>query len=345
VEIEASLRSPEGGSFHWSGSGLTLLFAVAPERGVPGGEPPPDLQDLIREVKEAGLESEGDIQTFLAERVGGYNRTPLEGLGGISPAQAQALIEGGLEGEGILRIAEDLSAEELSSSGFLANARLLLTRLGETGGTKATAAGNLTRAFVGEMLEAMRLPPGYPEEVHRVNKVVNEEDAWLLHVLRVNLDVAGLIKLRKGTFSLTKRGRSMLPPESAGRLYAHLFRSYFGKFNLDYGGRFSRSSGLQPAVPLLLWQTGVRSGGWISVAELADLILPPRPYGAPERPGEGRSEDAFDLRHQVLKPLRGFGLLEEQPRPEAAGERYPGLDSILVRKTPLFDRFLRFAWD
>ena len=157
--------------------------------------------------------------------------------------------------------------------------------------------------------------------------------------------VAALIKLRKGTFSLTKQGRSMLPPESAGRLYAHLFRSYFGKFNLDYGSRFSRTSGLQSAVPLLLWQMGIRAEKWISVAELADLILPPRPHGASERPGVGRGEDAFDLRHQVLKPLRGFGLLEEQPRPEAAGERYPGLDDILVRKTPLFDRFIRFAWD
>jgi hypothetical protein len=275
--------------------------------------------------------------------VGGYNQTPLEGLGGISPAQAQALIEEGLEGEGILRIAEDLSAEEVSSPDFLANARLLLTRLGETGGTKATAAGNLTRAFVGKMLEAMRLPPGYLAETHRMNKVVNEDDVWPLHVLRVNLEVAGLVKLRKGTFSLTKRGRSMLPPESAGRLYAHLFRSYFRKFNLDYGSRFSRTSGLQFAVPLLLWQMGIRAEKWISVAELADLILPPRSHQTPE--GGGRSEGAFDLRHQVLKPLVGFGLLEEQRKPEAAGERYPGLDSILVRKTPLFDRLLRFAWD
>ena len=337
------LRSPEGGAFRWSGSGLTLLFAVPPEMDASGDQPPPDLQDLIRGIEEAGLESEEEIQDFVAERVDGYNHTPLEGLAGLSPAQAQALIEGGVKGEGILRTHEALSAEELSSSDFLANARVLLQRLDEAGGTKATVAGNLTRAFVKEMLEAMRFPPGYLEQLHRMNKVVNEEDVWPLHVLRVNLDVAGLIKLRKGTFSITKRGRSMLPPESAGRLYAHLFRSYFGKFNMDYRSRFGRSSGLQSAVPLLLWQLGARAEKWISVTDLADLILPPRPRGAEDE--GGWRNDAANLHHQVLDPLVDFGLLEEKPKPEAAGEKYPGLKNTLTRKTPLFDRFLRFVWD
>ncbi|MCJ7628124.1 MAG: hypothetical protein MUO50_07020, partial [Longimicrobiales bacterium] len=337
------LRSPEGGAFHWSGSGLTLLFAVAPEMDSSGDQPPPDLQGLFRGIEEAGLESEEEIQDFVAERVDGYNHTPLEGLAGLSPAQAQALIGGGVRGEGILRTNEALSAEELSTSDFLANARLLLERLDEAGGTKATVAGNLTRAFVKEMLEAMRFPPGYLEFLHRGNKVVNEEDAWPLHVLRVNLDVAGLIKLRKGTFSITKRGRSMLPPESAGRLYAHLFRSYFGKFNMDYRSRFGRSSGLQSAVPLLLWLLGGRAEKWISVTDLADLILPPRPRGVEDE--GGWRNDAANLHHQVLDPLVDFGLLEEKPKPEAAGERYPGLKNTLTRKTPLFDRFLRFVWD
>jgi hypothetical protein len=339
------LRSPEGGSFHWSGSGLTLLTSVAPEGDFPDHQSPPDLQDLVQEIEEAGLEREEDIRAFLAQRVGDHNHTPLEGLGGISPAQAQALIEEGLDGDGLLRIAEDLSLDELVSSDLLQNARLFLGRLQETGGTKATVAGNLKRAFVGEMLEAMRLPPGYLEDVHRMNKVVNEEDAWLLHVLRVNLEIAGLVKLRKGTFSLTRKGRAMLPPESAGRLLAHLFRTFFGRFNLDYGRWISRGSGLQPVVPLLLWQTGFRAGAWISVAELARLVLPPKRDPESESPGEGWGGKAADFRYQILRPLKWFGLMEEKRKPEAVGERYPSQDSVLVRKTSLFDRFLRFTWD
>ena len=204
----SQLRSPEGGTFHWSGGGLTLMTAMAPEGAFPDDHPPPDVQDLAQEIEEAGLETEEDIRAFLAQRVGDYNRTPLEELGGISPAQAQALIEEGLDGDGLLRIAEDLSPDELETSDFLHNARLFLGRLEETRGVKATTAGNLTRAFVAEMLEAMRLPAGYLNDIHRMNKVVNEEDAWVLHVLRVNLEIAGLVKRRKGTFSITRKGRA-----------------------------------------------------------------------------------------------------------------------------------------
>jgi len=339
------LRSPEGGSFHWSGNGLTLLTSVAPEGAFPDDRPPPDVQDLVQEIEEAGLEREEDIRALLAQRVGDYNHTPLEGLGGISPAQAQALIEEGLDGDGFLRIAEELSLDELVSSDFLHNARVFLGRLQETGGAKATTAGNLTRAFVGETLEAMRLPAGYLENIHRMNKVVNEQDAWLLHVLRVNLEIAGLVKRRKGTFSITRKGRAMLPPESAGRLLAHLFRTYFGRFNLDYGRRAIGGLGLQPVVPLLLWQTGYRTDAWISEAELPRLVLPPKPDPDSDSLDGGWRGDVVYFQNQILRPLKWFGLLEEKLKPEAAGDRYPSRDSILVRKTSLFDRFLQFMWD
>jgi hypothetical protein len=318
---------------------------MAPESTYADARPPLDLQDLAQEIEEAGLEEEEDVRAFLARRVGDYNRAPLEELGGISPAQAQALIEGGLDGDGPLRIAEDVSPEELAPADFLHNARLFLERLLETGGAKATRAGNLKRVLVGEMLEGMRLPDGYLDDIHRWNKVVNEEDAWLLHVLRVNLEIAGLVKFRKGTFSLTGRGRAILSPESTGLLFAHLFRTYFGRFNLDYGRRVSGSSGLQPVVPLLLWQTSFPAGAWISSAELARRVLPPQ--GDPESDSRrgGWSGEAADFQYQILRPLKWFGLMEEKRKPEAIGDRYPSQDSILVRKTPLFDRFLRFTWD
>lgn len=341
----SQLRSSEGGSFQWSGNGLRLVVSMAPEEAFSGDRPPPDIQDLVQEIQEAGLEREEDIRAFLDQRVGDYNRTPLEALGGISPAQAQALIEEGLQADGRLRIAQDLSFEETAPSDFLHNARLFLERLGETGGARATPAGNLKRAFVGEMLDAMRLPADYLKEIHRMNKVVNEEDAWLLHVLRVNLEVAGLVKLRKGAFSLTRRGHAMLPPAAAGPLLAHLFRTYFGRFNLAYGYGASNSSGLQPVVPLLLWQTSVRAGAWIPVSELARLVLPPRPDPESGIRGGRGSADAADYHYQILGPLERFGLMEEKRAPEAVGERYPSRDRILMRKTPLFDRFLRFVWE
>jgi len=338
------LRAPEGGVFEWNGGGLALHIAVAPEARAAGEGPPWDLEALVQEIEEAGLETEEEIQAHLAPRVDDHNAAPQAALGGISPSQALALMREGLEGEGPLRLAEDLSLEELAASDFLANARLFLGRLDSGGKTRATVAGRLKRAFVAETLELMRLPDGYLEDLHRARRVVNEEDAWPLHILRVNLEVAGLVKLRKSAFSLTKLGRALVAPESPGRLLAHLFRSYFGEFNLDYGHRSSGGPGLQPAVPLLLWQMGVHARDWISVEELASRILPPGMGGDPEDREGGWNSGAIDLQSKVLLPLLDFGILEARQSGEPQGNRKTQ-ESTLMRTTPLFHRFLQFHWE
>lgn len=49
--------------------------------------------------------------------------------------------------------------------------------------------------------------------------------------------------------------------------------------------------------------------------------------------------------NQILRPLKWFGLMEEKLKPEAVGERYRSQDIIVVKRTTLFDRSLRFIWD
>lgn len=335
------LRAPEGGVFIWFEGGLTLRYVVAPE-----GEDEEALhpQDLLDEVREAGLETREEIEAHLARRVEGYNHTPQAALGGISPARAQALLTEGLAGEGSLRLAEDLLLEELETSDFLINARLFLEKLHEEGGSKATVAGNLKRAFVSEMLEGMRLREGYLENIHRRNLVVNENDAWPLHLLRVNLEIAGLIKLRKGSFSITRKGMKLRAPEAAGKLFAHLFRSYFSEFNIQYGERISDRPSLQPVVPLLLWQLRVRARDWITLTELSRLILPPGQDEENERFGAPWSEGAADLHRTVLEPLQEFGLLEERYEGETE-TWFRSQGKIVVKTTDLFEKFFHFNWD
>jgi len=337
------LESPEGGVFTWTEGGLVLSYAVAPEGGGPGEDLPLGLQEIIEDVRRAGLETEEELEAHLAFRMEQYNTTSREELGGISPQQAQTLIEEGLGGTGYLRFADDLSLEDVEGSAFLANARVFLSRLADTQGARATAAGNLKRVFVAEMLPGMCLREDYLEALNRGNRVLNEDDVWPLHILRVNLEIGRLVKLRKGTFSVTKRGRELAAPQAAGRLFGHLFRTYFGEFNLDYGGRGPDRPGLQPVVPLLLWQIGVRSREWISVADLADVVLPERPDepGAMER--SERWREVMDLEYKVLTSLVGFGLLEEQQTGHGKDWRRRQHDTQ-VRITPLYSRFLLFDW-
>ncbi len=322
------LRAPEGGAFTWSDGGLTLRYFNPPVDVPSSGPLPPDLQE---------------VQAEMDRRVDKLNARPLEELGGISPNQALALMDGGFGDQSPLRLSEALNPTEVEGSGFLANARVILTALLETDGTAATVAGNLKRAFVAEMVERMRFEEGYLDDLFRMNKVINEEDVGSLHVLRVNLEVGGLVRLRKKRFVLTRKGRELAKPEAAGRLFAHLFRTYFGEFNIAYRSRGGVDPSLQSAVPLLLWQIGVRAREWVPLRTLAIQILPKRP-GMPPAEGSGQWwEEEADLRWWVLRPLVRFGLLEEEDTGEGPSWSSRPEDARF-RTTPLFGAFLRFEW-
>jgi len=337
------LRAPEGGVFSWAGGGLTLRYRSPPMEPPQSGSLPPGFEDVMEKIRSGELGSMDEIQAAVNQRMDEVNATPQEELAGISPKQAAALLQGGFGEESPLRLSESVTAEALEGSPFLANARAFLTALLETDGTPATPAGNLKRAFVAEMLEKMRLEDGYLDQLLRVNKVINEEDVRVLHVLRVNLEVGGLLKRRKGHFSLTRKGKELAKPDRAGRLLAHLFRTYFGEFNIAYGSRGTDDFSLQHVVPLLLWQIGARAREWISLRELALQILPSRPDRPFPQDGPTWWQEESDMHWWVLRPLKQFGLLEERDvAPQTPARWRP--HEIQVRTTPLYEAFLRFEW-
>jgi hypothetical protein len=337
------LEDPRGGVYTWQEGGLTLRFFNPPWEEPSNGPLPQDLQEVLEEIREGDFGSMEEVQAEMDRRVDELNATPLEELGGISPNQAMALMNGGFGDESPLRLSEDVPPTELEGSGFLANAGAFLSALVETEGTPATAAGNLKRVFVAEMVERMQFEEGYLDGLFRMNKVINEEDVGLLHVLRVNLEVGGLLKLRKGRFVLTRKGKELAKSEAEGRLFAHLFRTYFGEFNIAYRSRGLADPSLQRAVPLFLWQIGVRAREWVSLRTLATQILPPKP-GMPPAEGSGQWwEEEADLRWWVLRPLVLFGLLEERNVGEAESWR-SAPEEVQFRTTSLFGGFLRFEW-
>jgi hypothetical protein len=314
--------------------------------GGSAGGPDGLVAGLLDEIREGGLENLAEIRGLAHRRMEAYNAAPQDELAGISPHQAQELLMGGVSGEGPLRLSDVLGLDELEPSSFLFNARAFLAAAGEAGGAPLTQTGNLKRVFVAEMLERLRLPEDYLDRLHRYNKVVNEMDVGLLHVLRVNLELAGLIRKRKGRFHLTRKGRELMRPQAAGALFQHLFQVHFGEFNLAYPGREEDRLGLQGALPLLLWKMSRRAQDWISVEELTPVLLPDNVVrmGIDDE-GSRRRVDMMVYYH-ILRPLMVFGLLEEARDDAPEDELYPGWDpsEINLRVTPLFGRFLAFEW-
>jgi hypothetical protein len=294
------------------------------------------VQELLRRNPNASLD---EINAALEARNREYNRRPQPELGGLSPEQMQRLISDDWSGDGVVRLNTSLPLEMLGDSPTLYNARLLLRMLVERSSVRATVAGNLPRSVVAEFRDRLRLPPDLPAEY--LTGARNEEDVFPLHVVRVLLDLAGLIKRRKGAFSATRRGSDLLADERAGELFARLFETHFRTLNLGYLDRMLVDApGFQHTIAYALYRFGRIDPGWASPATIAEAVV--LDSVRMELPGsEYRDWAAAITEARLLRTLTRFGLAElrELPREGSlVGDRE-------YRRTPLFEHFLSFALD
>ena len=281
-----------------------------------------------------------EAQAFLERAAAAHNQQPQDELGGLSPAQMHDVLHGDWFTAGPLRLSLEIEPDDVRDADLLVNARIFLTAVQEAGGIKTTATGNLPRAFVALMLERQRFPAGNVEEIRRYNKTINEHDVYVLHMLRVILEVAKLVRRFRGRFVLRPAGRELVPESQAGTLYVRLFRTVFREFNLAYlDGGGPESSGLQHTVAFSLYRLSTAALEWRDPHELAAAVVLPEIYDELVDP-RWDDEAAMRIEARLLRPLEWFGLLERRdlPSPNSFDRSYE------VRKTDLFDRFIRFRF-
>ena len=333
--------------------GLFLVLEVGPEEGAAllvaalnAALAAPDrrgrrrFKHLARKVEQQlarqGVEVDLQPTEFIAT-ADEYNEQPQDELGGFSPRQIRDLLahEWTPDGPG-LRLRPAGGPDEVEESRTVHNARILLAALGKQG-TRATATkGNLNRAFVTEMLGAMRWPGDYEETVRYMNKVFDEEDVWRLHELRVVLELAKLVARRKDRWRATPRGRELAAADRAAELHELLVRTTFRVFNLAYSDRWGDLEDFQQTVAFPLAVLRRLDDSWFPLADLAPrLLLPtvaemlPPPAADPYR-----TRDRI-VQLRLLRPLLELGLLEAR---WSVHERTRTRTLERVRKTPLYDR-------
>jgi len=304
--------------------------------------PPSALDALLDELSADGTSGEGRLDRQInGELIAAVTEAAgqLEAeLGGLSLVEAMRLCGSDWEDpSGAVRLNEELTLAELQGAPMLLNARLFIRAVADAGSLKATAKGNLTRKFVASMLDRLHCEPGHADSVRAVNKVINEADFWPLHIVRVIVGLARLVRRTKGVFRTTKKGQALLPEEKAGALYALLFRTHFRKFNLAYLDRLAEIHSLQATVGFSLFMVGRHADRWVKPEKLAPLVLfpvakaelatlPPWALGP------------WSVESRILSPLVSFGLLERRELPS----EHRWMKPYEVRKTKLFDRFLQF---
>lgn len=303
---------------------------------------PPDVQAIFDAVEANGpYESIEDLNRALAAVTAEHNRRPQAELGGLSPEQLAQVLYGDWASRGALRLNEHLSIAELEHSAFLADARTLLTYVRDRGPVKETSAGNLPRAVVAALLLQLRMAWGQtPAADREVQGPLNEANVRWLSPLRHVLTFARLLAKRKG-FRLTVKGRALLAEGRVGELYALLFRTLFQTLDLRALDVNDRHPGLQATIVYSFYKLRGLADDWRSPAVLAEQAWLESAKDPPTE-WEGMHEDFrhYAFRNRVLEPLAQFGLLEERLLPSEDSWARP----VEYRRTPLFDRFLRFEF-
>ena len=118
-----------------------------------------------------------------------------------------------------IRIANDLSDDEIAGSAMARNTLILLRQVIERGGLPLTATGNLSRAVVAEMCKLIEWPHYDQAEAFRLNKVINEPDFLPLHIVRLLTQAATLVRAQRGRLVATPLGKSMMSDARRGSLY------------------------------------------------------------------------------------------------------------------------------
>lgn len=238
-------------------------------------------------------------------------------------------------GRSAVRLSSDLSREDAARSVMLRNALIILEAAAESPGLKLTSTGNLSRQVVAAMFDRLDWPGLDRNVILQMHKVINEPDLTPLYFVRNLLEAAGLVRKRKDHLVPSPAGRKMLDEPTHIALQASLFETAFWRIDLGYFSRGFLGSWPQDHVGLVLWSLSVAANDWTEPERLIRLCTIPvdeilrRPYDIAQ----------YALEGMILRPLVAFGLVEhrEEPIPD---QRFGTRD--FYRKSPFFDRFLRF---
>ena len=253
----------------------------------------------------------------------------------LEPQSEEALRSEPSPENGALSFASDVEDEALAQSVFVRNALVLLEEIDGKERMWISSSSNCLMKKCVTRLRGLISWPGLEGAEHfRKGKTYREQDVGELHLLRLLVERAGLIRSAGLWFELTPLGRALLEPGRRGTLQALLFRHAFWDMDLS---RFVRvhPRGLpgwwpQGEIGAILWGLSAVAEDWQNAGTLTALCTIPDD----ELPETRRGAASTMFVWRILWPLRWFGLIEYRGPEEARDVEW--------RKSVLFDRFLSF---
>ena len=228
---------------------------------------------------------------------------------------------------GAIRFATDFTPQEIGQSAVARNALILLHSASAGPGLKLTTTGNLSRSVVAEMCDLFTWPGFDKTEAFRLHKVINEPDFLPLYFVRHLVELAGLVRQRKGYLKTGPAGRQVLEDPARHALQALLFHLALWAIDLGYFGRGLHGEWPQRDIGVLLWSLSVSANDWESSQRLTRTCTIPVSEVVEAQWDSG----TMATEARILRPLLWFGLLEYRQE-EVAGRRFEA--PHFYRKTP-----------
>ena len=234
-----------------------------------------------------------------------------------------------------IRLASDLTLEEVQQSAVARNALVLLRAVASGPGLKMTATGNLSRSVVAEMIDVFTWPEFDKSGAFQFHNVINEPDFLPLYFVRHVVQAGKLLRKHKGHLVATPAGRKMLQETNTQSLQAVLFHLALWHLDLGYLGRGLHPGWLQHDVGIILWSLSIAANDWQPRDRLTRLSAVPINAVLESQWDTG----SYAMEAQILRPLQWFGLIEHR-QDDIVDSDFE--KRHFYRKTALFDRFLSF---
>ncbi|MDZ7801841.1 MAG: SEC-C metal-binding domain-containing protein [Trueperaceae bacterium] len=208
--------------------------------------------DQLRDaMKDHEFTSLAEAQDFAQSFTTRHNQDPAPGFDGLSPEQMQALLYAPTTSPEVLHVAETLTTPPRAP--LLAWFHLIADALGQNG-VPATQKGNLPLKLCRDALRAAQGDPDYGPAPFELDpdRIRSEEDTFLLHDTRVVARVAGLLRLHRKRWTLTRRARQALAAGDDAALYLRLFDALTSRVDWRYHTRYHELDMLQRTWPFLI---------------------------------------------------------------------------------------------
>jgi len=303
-------------------------------------------RELSAALGEQAFESDDELRAFVGDFMMRRNAAPLDEFDGLSADRMHRLLTAPFEAHDVLVIVDP--PRKVPEAPLLHLVLDLAEALGDAG-LKATATGNLPRAYVQEAAARYRAAGWRADPLDALERIRTEPDFRDLHVARHVARMAGLVRLHRGRWHLTQAYRRAIARHGAAGAYPPLFRAFVQRYAWSSADGYPDLSIIQAswAFSLLLlhrYGHGWRDGGFyadrflraypVAVDEVEDAYR----YLAWKKEPERAVRVAYELR--VLERFAAFLGLADVER-----GRDPAIDGrvLRVRATPALASVVGFV--